>query len=155
MNGLSFSGWLGSGTDFSWQRGRAVLRILTAGYPVMATGDILCPPKQDAGKRRAVLKHCRAGLEVSGAPQKKNPNQGSSCPEDPTDEMQDDATGKDKCAGIFLSSRMNIWIGCCELEGRYDARPGCSGRCTGQSWKQEWQLSGTLQQSVSECSSRK
>ena len=71
MNGLSFSGWLGSGTDFSWQRGRAVLQILTAGYPVMATGDILCPPKQDSGKRRVVLKHCRAGLEVSGAPQKK------------------------------------------------------------------------------------
>lgn len=46
--------------------------------------------------------------------------------------MQDDVTGKDKRADIFLSSRMNIWIGCCELEGHYDARPGCSGQSTGE-----------------------
>lgn len=48
-----------------------MLQILTAGYPVMVTGDIICPPKQDSGKCRVVLKDCRAGLEVSDAPQKK------------------------------------------------------------------------------------
>lgn len=69
--------------------------------------------------------------------------------------MQDDATGKDKRADMFLSSRMNVWIECCELESRFDARPGCSSGSTEKSWKQKWQLSGALQQSVSECSSRK
>lgn len=85
---------------------------------------------------------------MSGAPPKNK--QGSSCPEDPTDYMQDDATGKDKCAGIILSSRMNIWIGCCELEGRYNARPGCSGQSMGKFWTQEWQHPGALWQSALE-----
>lgn len=59
--------------------------------------------------------------------------------------MQDAAADKDEYADIFLSSRMNIWIGCSELEGRYDARPGCSGQNTRKSWKQQCQLPGALQ----------
>lgn len=81
----------------------------------MVTGDIPCPPKQDSGKRVAVLQHCSAGLELSGAQKDKR---GNSCPEGPTDHMQEDATGKDKCADVIVSSRMNIWLGCRELEGR-------------------------------------
>lgn len=41
--------WLQSWADFSWQQHRAALGILTAGYPEMVTGDILClNPKASA-----------------------------------------------------------------------------------------------------------
>lgn len=77
-----------------------MLQILTAGYPLTVTEDILCLPKQDSSKCKVVLQHCRAGLEGSDVPQKK-PNKAVSALEDPADYMKDDATGKDKCADLL------------------------------------------------------
>lgn len=125
MTGLSFSGRLGSWTGFSWQSCAADPHCR---LPCDGSGK--CPVTSQTGLR-LVLQHCRAGLNTSGAAQ-KNPNMAVSALKTPQTKCKMMLQAKIKVQTYFLSSRMNIWVGCCELGGCYDARPGAVVGAWGQ-----------------------